>query len=300
MAQRSVCGKPPVVRHALRFRRRCMGAIIFSIERNERNIAVRLKDNLIPMLAMLACVLIFGLIEIAAAAATGCGTVLLEQGRVTQVIDARTLRLNDDREIRLAGITPPSNTAPAKAMLTALVANRDVVLRSDNETPDRYGRQQAFVTPADSDISVQAALLRAGAAILTGTLPAGGCATELAAAEAVALQAGQGVWNTPNVIKSTENPDDILAMLGQFALIKGKVLSVRQSGATFYLNFGRRWVRDFAVIIPRQMIGSLTRDGIDIRALAGRWVRVRGWIEQRGGPRIRLRGTGQIEVLDRQ
>lgn len=242
----------------------------------------------------------FSLIDIAAAVATECGAELLGQGRVTHVVDARTLRLDDGREIRLLGITSPSNATAATAVLAALVTNRDVVLRGDGETPDRYGRQHAFVTFAGGDTSVQAELLRAGEAILTGTLPAGDCATELAATENAARRARQGIWGVSDVIKSAERPGDILAMLGQFALIEGKVLSARQSGATFYLNFGRHWVRDFAVIIPKQMIGSLARDGIDVKTLAGRRVRVRGWVEQRGGPRIQLRGTGQIGVLDRR
>lgn len=258
------------------------------------------EDNLMPVLAALACVLVLNLVVIARAAAADCGGEVLGQGRVAQVIDARTLRLTDRREIRLTGIVPPSDATAARAALTALVVNRDVVLQGDSDTPDRYGRQHAFVAQAGNDTSVQVELLRAGVALVTGTGLATNCAAELMATENFAREARQGIWASPDVIKNAESPNDILAMLGQFALVEGKVLSARQSGATFYLNFGRHWVRDFAVIIPRQMIGSLARDGIDVKALAGRRVQVRGWIEQRGGPRIQLRGTGQIAVLDRR
>jgi endonuclease YncB( thermonuclease family) len=279
-----------------------MNEMNFSIERNGRCSAMSLK-NLMPLSAALACALTFNLVLIASAAAD-CGGALLGQGRVTQVVDGRTLRLADGREIRLTGIVPPSDATTARAVLTALVANRNVVLRGDNDAPDRYGRQHAFVVQAGTDTSVhtsvQVELLRAGVALVAGTGLTTDCAAELTVAETFAHQAGQGLWASPDVIKNAESPDDILAMLGRFALVEGKVLSARQSGATFYLNFGRHWVRDFAVIIPRQMIGSLARDGIDVKALAGRRVRVRGWIEQRGGPRIQLRGTGQIAVLDRR
>ena len=47
------------------------------------------------------------------AQASDCGAVTLEQGRVVQVIDARTLRLADGREIRLDGIEIPSVDAAA-------------------------------------------------------------------------------------------------------------------------------------------------------------------------------------------
>ncbi len=253
-----------------------------------------------PTLLKLACALIFGLIEIPYATATDCGGELQGRGQVLDIIDARTLRLSDGREIRLIGIISPSGVAKAKEALIALVANRDIELRGDNDTPDRYGRQHAFVSVAGTETPVQIGLLRVGAAQMAGTGVDAKCGSELSAAETLARQIGQGIWADPQTIKNAEKPADVLAMLGRFAVIEGKVRSARQSGATFYLNFGRHWSRDFAVIIPRPMIGLLTRDGIDIKALAGRRVRIRGWVEQRGGPRVQLRGTRQIEVLDRR
>jgi hypothetical protein len=207
--------------------------------------------------------------------------------------------LSDGRQIRLAGIEPPSNAETAKATLAALVDNRDVSLWGDDDAPDRYGRQHAFVVLTGADTTVQDMLLRAGAAMVTGATAAGDCRSEFVVAETAARQAGQGIWAAPDAIKNARSPGDILAKLGQFTLVEGKVVSARQSGAIFYLNFGRRWRQDFAVIIPRRMIGLLARDGIDVKTLAGHRIRVRGWIEQRGGPRIEVRGTGQLEVLDR-
>jgi endonuclease YncB( thermonuclease family) len=237
-------------------------------------------------------------IEVAPASAADCNGATLGTGRVAQVIDGRTLRLSDGREVRLTGIAPLADSIAATTALTALVGHRDIVLQGDNDTPDRYGRQHAFVTLPGDNISVQSKLLRTGAALLTGTIVTGDCTAELAVAEDSARRAGLGLWAAPGTIKNAEKPDDILAELGRFTLVEGTVVSARQSGATFYLNFGRRWTRDFAVIIRKEMVGLLSRDGIDTKALAGRRVRVRGWIERRGGPRIEVRGTGQIAVLD--
>ncbi|MGB3865879.1 MAG: thermonuclease family protein, partial [Xanthobacteraceae bacterium] len=163
--------------------------------------------------------------------------------------------------------------------------------------PDRYGRQHAFVA-APGEASVQVALLDTGLAFAAGTGTDPGCAAELARAEAAARKYQRGVWSTPDVIKNAESPGDILAKLGRFAVVEGKVASARQAGATFYLNFGPRWTRDFAVIIRKPMLELLTRDNLDLKRLAGRRVRIRGWIERRGGPRIELRDKGQIEILD--
>jgi endonuclease YncB( thermonuclease family) len=76
--------------------------------------------------------------------AGGCNFEAQGEGRVAAVIDARSFRLDDGREIRLTGIEVPDKTK-AVAALSALLIGRDVTLRSGDETPDRYGRQPAFV-----------------------------------------------------------------------------------------------------------------------------------------------------------
>src|SRR6266700_4057081 len=96
-------------------------------------------------------VLPFGLIfalSASPAVAGGCGFEPQGEGRVAAVIDGRSFRLEDGREIRLAGIEPAVSVTSGKdrtAALSAIVAGHDVTLRGQNDTPDRYGRQVAFV-----------------------------------------------------------------------------------------------------------------------------------------------------------
>ena len=97
--------------------------------------------------------------------------------------------------------------------------------------------------------------------------------------------------------KNAEIPDDILAGIGQFAVIEGKVLSVRQAGTTTYLNFGRNWTRGFAVTISRRTMPAVEVSGLALKSLENRRIRVRGWVEARGGPRIEVLRVGQIELL---
>lgn len=233
------------------------------------------------------------------ALAAGCDFEPFGQGRVASVLDPRTLRLEDGRDVRLIGIEPAANTAAGIAELSALVKNHQVTLHGENDEPDRYGRQQAFVFLEGADRPVQGAMLSAGTALASGTVADKACAAELTTAETSAREAKRGVWEQPDVIKNAESSGDILAKLGQFTLVQGKILSARLAGSTFYVNFGRRWTRDFAVIIPRRMLGLFERDGIDLKSLEGRRVRVRGWIERRGGPRIEMLGAGQLEMLDK-
>ena len=85
--------------------------------------------------------------------------------------------------------------------------------------------------------------------------------------------------------------------IGRFTVVEGKVLSVREAGATTYLNFGRNWTRGFAVTISRRMIAAFGAAGIVLKSLENKRIRVRGWVEARTGPRIEVLRVGQIEVL---
>jgi endonuclease YncB( thermonuclease family) len=220
------------------------------------------------------------------------------EGRVTAVIDARTFRLQDGREVRLAGIEPVATDKTNRASaLAAIVDGHEVTLRGQDDTPDRYGRQPAFVFIDGSDTSVQNLLLTQGDALVSAGVTDKDCALSLTAAEAEARRAGRGTWADPSAIKNTESPGDILAAIGRFIIVEGKVLSVRQAGATTYLNFGRNWTRDFAVTISRRMLGAFESAGIVLKSFENRRIRVRGWVEARGGPRIEVLRVGQIELL---
>jgi len=93
-----------------------------------------------------------------------------------------------------------------------------------------------------------------------------------------------------------ESSTRIAAQRGHFALVEGKVLSVHASGGTIYLNFGRHWTSGFSVVILRRDEASFAAAGLAPRALAGRRLRVRGWIEQRRGPVIVADAPEQIEL----
>jgi endonuclease YncB( thermonuclease family) len=234
----------------------------------------------------------------APADAAGCAFEPQGEGRVAAVLDARSFRLDDGREIRLAGIEPAAfEKAERASALAALIAGQQVKLSGKDDAPDRYGRQSAFAYLASSEISVQAQLLAQGEALVSGAVTDKECASTLMAAEEAARRAKLGTWADPSAIKNAESPGDILAGIGRFTVVEGKVLSVRQAGATTYLNFGRNWTRDFAVTISRRVVGGFETSGIVLKSLENRRIRVRGWVEARGGPRIDVLRVGQIEVL---
>ncbi len=232
--------------------------------------------------------------------ATGCSFTPQGEGRVAAIIDARTFRLDDGREIRLDGIEPVTTEKTKTnrgSALSAILAGRDVTLSGQDDTPDRYGRQHAFVFLGSSETLVQELLLTQGEALVSATVTDKDCASTLSAAEAAARLIKKGAWADGGAIKNAESPGDILAGIGRFTVVEGKVLSVRQAGATTYLNFGRNWTQDFAVTISRRIIPAFEAAGIVVKSFENRRIRVRGWVETRGGPRIDVLRVGQIEVL---
>lgn len=245
--------------------------------------------------------LLAALVTLAANSAAPAASCFFEsqgEGRVATIVDARSFRLTDGREIRLAGIEPISLEASRQtAALSSIIAGRDVVLRGEDDVPDRYGRQTAFAFVAGEENSVQTTLLAQGEAFAAADVTDKECAGSLLAAEQTGRAAKKGIWASLSATKNAESTGDILAGNGRFMLVEGRVLSVRQAGATTYLNFGRNWTRDFAVTISRRMLPSLEAAGMAPKSLENRRIRVRGFIETRTGPRIELLRPGQIELL---
>lgn len=227
-----------------------------------------------------------------------CAFASQGEGRVNAVRDGRTFHLDDGREVRLAGIEIAEDIAErSRATLAALIEGRTVILRGTDDSPDRYGRQPAFAVPEGSGTPIQFELLARGEAIASPAVREPACSRALLAVEASARAARRGIWSGSVALKNAKSTDDILARRGRFTVIEGTVSSARLAGATFYVNFGRRWTRDFAVTISRRMIASVEAAGIDLKSLKDKRVLVRGWVETRSGPRIEVTHAGQIEMI---
>jgi hypothetical protein len=204
--------------------------------------------------------------------------------------------LTDGRELRLAAIEVTGNS---RDLLQHLVDGHSIRLERLGNAPDRYGRLVAFVYAENAEQSVQQAMVAQGQARVSGRIGNKACADMLLGAEKTARKARRGIWADPNFAPlRPENVTRIGAARGQFALVEGKVLSVRESGATIYLNFGRRWTKDFTVTILKRHRREFAAAGIDPKQLEGRPIRVRGRIEQRNGPVIEANAPEQIELVE--
>jgi endonuclease YncB( thermonuclease family) len=226
-----------------------------------------------------------------------CSSVTIGTFDVATISDARTFKLRDGREVLLAGIEAPSGRAAGGALLEKLLAGGKVVLKQAESSSDRYGRLavQAFVPREGGEHWIQEDLLAAGDAQV-GSRP-GACAKALLLAEAKARDRKLGLWaESAYNVKASDDLAALSARQGRFTVAEGKVLSVRESGGTIYINFGRVWSRNLTVTILRRNRPAFEAAGMQPKKLEGARVRVRGWVEERSGPRIDAARPEQIEI----
>ena len=240
-----------------------------------------------------------------------CGGATIATGEVARVVDGRTFVLADGREARLAAIEAPPVTPAdpneehaaaglaAKTALEAISLRQIVILKAAGPGSDRYGRlvAEAFEDGRGKFVPVRNFDKRLCVGSPGQEEDNAACMTFLRGVERKARADGLGLWGDPYfVMKEAQYPDDVLTELGRFALVSGKVISVNESGALVYLNFGHRWTESFTVTVAKRNQRVFAAAGLDPKKLAGREIEVRGFIEARGGPAEASR-PDQIEII---
>jgi len=243
------------------------------------------------------------------------GSGLIGSGRVTAVADGRSFALDDGREVRLAAIEAPPAPEPgesaprtaagaaAKAALESLALGQTVELRQRQPVSDRYGRILAYaaVLPAGAEPTIAHALVARGFARVAASVDDPACAAELLSRERVARNQKLGLWGEPDyAVIGAESGAELLGQQGHFAVVEGKVASVREIGGVIYMNFGRRWSQALTVTILKRHERSFTIAGLQPDRLVNLRLRVRGYVEERSGPRIEATRPEQIEIAERK
>jgi endonuclease YncB( thermonuclease family) len=244
---------------------------------------------------------------------------VLADGREVRLADVETVlpAPGDEDEARVAA------ALAAKAALEKLVLNSAIDVAVTAAGSDRYGRLTAYVFASSqpgeglanpgganqrtadqggtdggaaepaNELLVQSELAAAGHVVVE-PLPASPCRRLLRAAEREARVRGVGLWGVPySILKSAADPADILADQGRFAVVQGKVLSVRENAGLVYINFGQRWRDQFTVTLLKRNASRFTAP----KMLAGHEIEVRGFIEERGGPAVEVTRPEQIDII---
>jgi endonuclease YncB( thermonuclease family) len=240
----------------------------------------------------------------------------LESGgraRVASIIDGDTVVLADGREVRLVGIQAPKLPLgrpnfqawpladEAKAALERMIGGREVELGYGGARADRHGRQLAHLHAedlhAEDGLWVQGEMLALGLARVYTFADNRSLAAALYTKEREARDARRGIWNHPYY--RIRAADDLRRDNGTFQIVEGRVQGAALVKGRTYINFGTDHREDFTIIIPPRSRRSFDQLAPRPEALAGRVVRVRGWIQSLNGPMIEATHPEQIEVLNR-
>ncbi len=226
--------------------------------------------------------------------------------RVIKVINAKSFVLENGETVRLASLQAPNiqetsgRRRPGEPLgdesrqfLAKMLRDTQVRLELLPSPRDRKGRLIAQTYLAD-DTWVQGRLLAAGMAMVYPFPDSGARISDMLALEAQARKNKTGIWNNPYyaVISNTmaaDYPD-------RFKLVEGVVRQVAQRHGNWYLNFGEDWKKDFTAFISKE--DSKYFKDINLPALKGKLVRVRGWIYLHNGPAIDLTAPAQLEIVE--
>jgi len=107
-----------------------------------------------------------------------------------------------------------------------------------------------------------------------------------------------GIWShAAYQVRSANKPRALLRFRSTFQIIEGRVAKVARVKHRHFINFGSNWRTDFTIGFNSRMRKRLIAAGVELNNLKGRRIRIRGWIERRGGPFIFIHSPEQLEIL---
>lgn len=223
-------------------------------------------------------------------------------GLVASVIDGDTLKLADGRRVRLLGIDTPEVAhhgqageplgEQARRFLKKQIEGKRVHLRYDLQRRDHYQRLLAHLFLENGE-NINAKLLERGLAHALFKWPNLKNAEHYYTLESEARRQGSGVWALPSYqVRPMQN---LGALRNRFMRLRGQVAQLIHQRRYTYLLFGDK----LRVAVKRTRLELFRQAGIDLDALAGRWVTLRGWLGQRRGtPYLELQHPFQLERIE--
>ncbi len=232
---------------------------------------------------------------------------------VEKVAASNEVLLSDGRRVRLSGVAPSraplgettSETARHAARLERMGRHlldrateaEELMLHDFGE--DRHGRRVGHLVATSSGQDVAAVLVAAGLLRVAFHGDPAACARTRLRFEEEARAAGSGMWGVARLGLWHADDPALAEMVGAEVVVEGRPVSVRRSGTRTYLNFGRDFRRDFAVVLDDKSPETSATRGVVADGLRGRSLRIRGILLQREGLRIEPATADQLEWVNR-
>ena len=94
------------------------------------------------------------------------------------------------------------------------------------------------------------------------------------------------------------DPGDIRNRTGSYQIVEGNVTTASVTRGRAFINFGADYRTDFTVTVEPDDMRTFRQAKFDVPSLAGKRIRVRGWVEFYNGPEITITTPTAIEILE--
>ncbi|MCJ9428159.1 thermonuclease family protein [Kordiimonas marina] len=230
------------------------------------------------------------------------------QATVTRVLDGARFTAKDGNTVRLAMVKAPElwgkgaaykswpYAREARDALAKLIKGQTLTLACEGKQTDRLGERVAAVVLPDGSW-LQEKLVAMGAVLVFPSPRRHAGLTALYKAEDAARAKRLGLWRYKSFRAVPAKPGNVRP--GWFQIVRGKVTGATRVGDTVYLNFGPTWRSDVTAEIPVRALRTFRAQGLDPLTLTGATVELRGFVDQKSGPRLIVPGPGRLRVLER-
>lgn len=224
------------------------------------------------------------------------------------VIDAHTILMGDGKIIQLLGVEypDPGDESGQDADVIAKTALEKMLKKGDEffvwqTLNTKYGRTNrmghilAHLQNKKTGEWVNGALVAEGFGWALTDKSNPDMAQALYALEEKARRAQKGIWAKGSSF-GIETAESVSGD-GHLGIVEGRVTKAAASKNNLFLNFGQDSKKDFTVMVSPALRKAFARKTIDLQALAGKTVRVRGWVRSWNGAFMELESVERLEIL---
>jgi endonuclease YncB( thermonuclease family) len=223
-------------------------------------------------------------------------------GTVEKIVKSDTVRLSNGKIFKIDNIRVPIQLdAAAIKYLEDTLLNQKIGLYILGEDPvaraDRFGHTLAHVVTENGNW-IQAEMVSRGLAWVSGGPNSRDLVLPLYKYEDLARTQGLGMWSRPEfAIRDNDTIDD--GTYNSFQVYQGKLKAIRTKGDYIFFNFGDNPQTDFSISFNKKELKPFRlRSGNHSHTpteFVGHTIRIRGWIEENGGPMMVLEYPEQLE-----
>lgn len=234
-----------------------------------------------------------------------CALLPVETGEVKHISKRNIITLKDQRQLTITNVS--ISPFAESELLTNLLTGAKITISSTGRTKDRHNRLLGQITVENTVQNdskhqwVQEYLVKNGYAMAYARPHNTLCTKELLAIEAEARASGKGEWQSGGsfkILPSNDLKSFRRLQQGSFQIVEGKLINVAHTGKNTYLNFSKDWRTDFTAVIHSNLLRRKDSQWPKLKALTGKNIRVRGWLDFWNGPMIRLETPEMLEIVE--